>query len=43
MQTDNDIEVCPYCYHERGNKQVCCGEVHFVNESDLNAESDNEK
>jgi len=32
---DEDIEVCPYCGHERGNKFQCCGEVHWTKRSEM--------
>ena len=32
---DEDVEVCPYCGHERGNKFQCCGEVHWTKRSEM--------
>ena len=31
-------EVCPYCYEVRGDKRVCCGEVHFIKAKELENE-----
>lgn len=28
-QIIGEVEVCPYCMDEIGNRDVCCGEVHF--------------
>jgi sarcosine oxidase delta subunit len=33
-----DVEVCPYCGHERGNKFQCCGEVHWIKRSEMEDE-----
>ena len=30
-----DVEYCPYCMNERGNKFACCGEVHFIKFSEM--------
>ena len=30
MDELQQVEVCPYCGSERGEKLSCCGEVHFV-------------
>ena len=30
-----DVEYCPYCMNERGNKMSCCHEVHFIKFSEL--------
>jgi hypothetical protein len=29
------VQYCPYCMEPRGNKRVCCGEVHFLEFQDF--------
>lgn len=35
IQETADVEICPYCMNDRGDKMACCGEVHFVRFCDL--------
>lgn len=30
-----EVEYCPYCMNERGEKMSCCHEVHFIKFKDL--------
>lgn len=35
IDEEANVEYCPYCMNPRGNKHVCCGEVHFIKFSEL--------
>lgn len=35
IEEEKNTEYCPYCMTPRGEKQHCCGEVHFIAFSDL--------
>jgi hypothetical protein len=39
MELMGQVEFCPYCMEEKGDKTSCCQENHFVPFSDLDTDS----